>query len=175
MLRGVVLPPQHRGAALAIKLPIRLRSANERKRRRAGGTRTCVRACVCFTHTADHVPIKAMRRAAVAAAHHVPTIDSIAFFSFFLLFFPFCSNAMHAFLFHLPVRFYALGRQYDLIKRESWAQLAGSGWRRGRGVALASPWRSPPMESEVGDDEFSVDPGEVRICRDLLTPRRQPA
>lgn len=141
------------------------------KRRRARGNAyacACVRVRVCFTHTADHVSIKAMRRAAVAAAHHVPTVDSIAFFPFLSSFFPLCSDVMHAFFSHLPVRFYVLGRQYDLIKRESWAQLAGGG-------VLTSPWRSPPMESEVGDDEFSVDPGEVRICRDLLTPRRQPA
>lgn len=93
--------------------------------RRAGGTRVRV----CFPHAADHVSIKAIRRATVAEAHHVPIIDSIAFFLSFS-FFSFCSDGeshVFCFFFHLPVRFYVLERQYDLKKREFWAQLVGSG------------------------------------------------
>lgn len=78
--------------------PSLLRLTRETKER-AGGTRVsvcvCVRAygSVCFTCAADHVSIKAIRRAAALHQRPIPIIDSLSFPSFF--FYPSCSAGMH--------------------------------------------------------------------------------
>lgn len=109
---------------------------------------------VCFTRTADHVSIKAIRHAAVLHQRRIPIIDSPFFCSFF--FYPFCSAVMHTFFFPFTCQLLCVRKAV----RPNKAGFSGSiSWQRQR-------WRGTMEKQRCANLSIAFTADGVRsLCR----------